>query len=118
MTSNFLCFVLRSMLSNLRDHTKVGVFGGRKPCWHPRQHMEGFEGDPVDSITNHKNEYFAFCWESESQKYLSPANRNLPTELLAFPVFLNKGKHGFADPNLRSNIFPIFSKGSHKKAMK
>ena len=50
LTSNCLCFVLFSMLSNLRDHTEVGVFGGRKPCGHPRQHTEGFEGDPVNSI--------------------------------------------------------------------
>ena len=61
------------------------------------------------SIQTHKNEDMLDFRKVKVQNHYSLANLNIPTELVAFPVFLVDGKNALADP--KSEFFFISVSG-------
>ena len=65
--------------------------------------------DISTSSQNHKTEDILDLYKVKVEKHQSPVNLNIPTELLAFPVFLDVGKNRPTDPDgIFVHIFTYF----------
>ena len=66
--------------------------------------------DISTSFKKHENEEISDSWKAKVNNYQFPVNLNIPTELLALPIFEIVGKNRLADPksvccHMRSQIF-------------
>ena len=65
--------------------------------------------DIFTSSQNHKNEDFSICWKMKRKSYWSTLKQNNPSDLLGYPFFQIRDKHGPADPiRPKLDISPIF----------
>ena len=79
--------------------------------------------DNSTSSQKYQNEDDLDFWKVDVLNYYSAVKENIPTELLAFPVFQIVGKNGPLDPSRpRTGFVPvfsdIFSMGSQKGPMR